>query len=245
MQTLDLNYIASRLEALEETIIFVLIERIQFSYNPVCYQKGESGFPGKEGESLFSLRLKGQEELDSRFGRFRTPEERPVNSDLPPSERIRKDVETGLAIDDYNLVNLSDRLKDEYLALLPSICPAGDDGHYGSSIERDVICIQALIRRVHFAAFYVAESKYRSDPEGYTVLIEAGDSDAIGDKLTRPEVEERILARVGEKSRRLQEISDYSLRSPLDPSLVTGLYRDVIIPLTKEGEVQYLLTRNR
>ncbi len=245
MQTLDLNYIASRLEALEETIIFVLIERIQFFHNPVCYREGESGFPGQDAESLFSLRLRGQEELDSRFGRFRTPEERPVNPGLPPPERQRPSIDTGLSIDDYNLVNLSPRLRDEYLNIIPRMCPAGDDGHYGSSIERDVICIQALIRRVHFAAFYVAESKYRSDPEGYSELIRAGNIAAIGDKLTRPEVEQRILARVGEKSRRLQEISDYSLRSPLDPTLVTELYRDVIIPLTKEGEVQYLLSRNR
>ena len=243
MQFPDLNYIASRLEALEETIIFVLIERIQFYYNPVCYLPGESGFPGEDGQSLFSLRLRGQEELDARFGRFRTPEERPVSRNLPSPERVRPEVDNGLLIDNLDRVNLSEKLRDAYLAVLPEICISGDDGHYGSSIERDVICIQALIRRVHFAAFYVAESKYRSDPEGYSALIKASDSAAIGDKLTRPEVEARILSRVHEKSRRLQEISDYSLRSPLDPEAVTGLYRDVIIPLTKEGEVQYLLCR--
>jgi chorismate mutase len=245
MDSLDLHYIASRLEALEETIIFVLIERIQFSYNEVCYIRGESGFTAAGEESLLSLRLRGQEELDSRFGRYLTPEERPVNRELPPPERSMPGDFRGLRIDSYDRVNLSAELLESYLALLPRICLPGDDGQYGSSIERDVICLQALIRRVHFAAFYVAESKFRGDPKGYGELIEKNDRDSIAEKLTRREVEERILSRVESKSRRLQEISDFSLRRVLKPEAVTELYRDVIIPLTKEGEVRYLFSRPR
>jgi chorismate mutase len=244
MDMLELDYIASRLEALEETIIFVLIERIQFMLNPSCYLPGESGFTGKDGESLFSLRLTAQEELDARFGRFLTPEERPVSRDLPSSERALRVSPRGLSIDDYDLVNLSGEIRDAYLRLLPRICADGDDGQYGSSIERDVICIQALARRVHFAAFYVAESKYRRDPEVYSSLVRAGETEEIGRRLTRPEVEARILDRVGTKSRRLQEISDFSLRRILDPEAVTDLYRDLIIPLTKKGEVLYMMARS-
>ncbi|WP_319562768.1 chorismate mutase [Marispirochaeta sp.] len=244
MDMLDLDYIASRLEALEETIIFVLIERIQFMLNPFCYRAGHSGFAGENDESLFSLRLKAQEEMDARFGRFLTPEERPVNRNLPPSLRDIIVSPRGLNIDDYDRVNVSPEITAAYLKLLPEICAEGDDGQYGSSIERDVICFQALARRVHFASFYVAESKYRKDPEVYGALIREGKAEEIGRKLTRPEVEERILERVRTKSRRLQEISDFSLRRVLDPDAVTELYRNVIIPLTKEGEIRYLLSRS-
>lgn len=244
MDMLDLNYIASRLEALEETIIFVLIERIQFMLNPSCYLAGQSGFDGEDTESLFSLRFRGQEELDARFGRFLTPEERPVNSNLPASRRNLIVSSRGLNIDNYDRVNLSPEISEAYLKLLPGICAEGDDGQYGSSIERDVICIQAVARRVHFASFYVAESKYRKDPQGYAALIREGRADEIGRKLTRPEVEERILERVRTKSRRLQEISDFSLRRVLDPDAVTQLYQNLIIPLTKEGEVRYLMARS-
>ena len=243
MDMLKLDYIASRLEALEETIIFVLIERIQFLHNTSCYLPGQSCFSGKDRESLFSLRLGAQEELDARFGRFLTPEERPVNRDLPVSLRDLRVNPRGLSIEDYNLVNLSSEISEAYLQLLPRICADGDDGQYGSCIERDVTCIQAIARRVHFAAFYVAESKFRQDPEGYKDLVREGKTEEIGRKLTRPEVEERILERVGNKSRRLQEISDFSLRRVLDPEAVTDLYRNVIIPLTKEGEVRYLMAR--
>ncbi|ORC31121.1 chorismate mutase [Marispirochaeta aestuarii] len=244
MDMLELDYIASRLEALEETIIFVLIERIQFMLNPSCYLPGKSGFNGKNAESLFSMRLKAQEEMDARFGRFLTPEERPVNRELPPSERKLQVSPRGLNIVDYDLVNLSGEIAGAYLQLLPRICTEGDDGQYGSSIERDVICIQALARRVHFASFYVAESKYRMNPESYDLLIREGKTEDIGAQLTRPEVEARILDRVRTKSQRLQEISDFSLRRVLDPEAVTALYRDVIIPLTKEGEVRYMMTRS-
>ena len=243
MKSLDLPYIASRLEALEETIIFVLIERIQFLHNPRCYTVDESGFSQAQGMSLFDFRLRGQEELDARFGRYLTPEERPVNRELPGAERTAPSAPTGLAVDSFDTVNLSAELEAAYLELLPRICAPGDDGQYGSSIERDVFCLQALIRRVHFAAFFVGESKFRADTDGYSALIRRRDRQAIGEKLTRPEVEQRILERVEHKCARLQEISDFSLRRVLDPADVTALYRDIIIPLTKEGEIRYLMAR--
>lgn len=244
MEPLNLEYIASRLQALEETIIFAVLERIQFRYNPVCYRPGASGFPAKGDQSLFELRLKAHEEMDARFGRYLFPEERPVNRSLPGAERRIPELAFPLSIEDFDRINLSRRIVEAYAAFLPRICEAGDDGQYGSCIERDLIAVQALIRRVHYAAFYVAESKYRSDTSTYADLIRRNDRIALEAHLTRPEVEERILDRVAEKSNRLQEISDFSLRRTLDPAQITELYRTVIIPLTKEGEVEYLLARS-
>lgn len=87
----DLNVIATMLEGLEETIIARLIDRAQFAANKVIYLSGQSGFrsdqPGSHELSLLDLRIRFQEEMDSQFGRFHVPEERPFSTDLPPSRR--------------------------------------------------------------------------------------------------------------------------------------------------------------
>ncbi len=44
---------------------------------PGPYQPGQSRFHPPETASLFELRLQYQETLDTQFGRYRIPEERP------------------------------------------------------------------------------------------------------------------------------------------------------------------------
>jgi chorismate mutase len=83
---LSLNRIAAQLEGLEETIIHKLLDRAQFLSNDVVYRVGESGFEGEPHQSLFTLRLRYQEEMDAVFGRFCVPEERPYTQGLPRSE---------------------------------------------------------------------------------------------------------------------------------------------------------------
>jgi chorismate mutase len=245
MNTLDLHQIAETLESLEETIIFKLIDRAQFRHNPAIYRPGESGFTGPGRRSLFELRLRYQECMDAAFGRFCVPEERPFNSRLPRPKRIAKLPPTGLAIRDYDIVNLTGEIRACYLNMIPVLCKEGADGHFGSSVEHDIYAIQAIARRVHYGAFYVAESKYRSDPKKYQALIDAKDSGRMMHLLTRKNVEERIINRVHTKVIAAQTHADSRLRHVVDPAPVISLYRDYIIPLTKKGEVTYLLNRTR
>jgi chorismate mutase len=240
---LELNTIAAVLEGLEETIISKLIDRAQFRVNRAAYTAGSSGFEGEEGRSLFELRLRYQEEMDARFGRFLVPEERPFTSDLPTPHRRAQLPDTGLGIADWNQVSVASAVLESYLQLLPLMCAPGDDGHYGSSVEHDVYVLQALSRRIHFGALYVAECKYREDPEGYSALVTARDEAALLGKLTRRSVEERIIDRVNEKVAHLQARVNRSVRTCIDPAVVTQFYRDRIIPLTKQSEVLYLLNR--
>jgi len=242
VRELSLDQIASVLEGLEETIIYKLIDRIQFKRNEPVYQPGKSGFPG-ETASLFELRLRYQEEMDSLFGRFMVPEERPFTSNLPPPKRRRLDPDSPLRIPDYNLVNLTSRILLDYLALLPRICPPGDDGHYGSSCEHDVYALQAISRRIHYGAFYVGEVKYRQDPGKYKGLLSAGDREALLAALTRKEVEDTIVQRVREKASTIQATIRTPIRTQLNAEVVAEFYRNTIIPLTKEGELLYLRHR--
>ena len=239
-----LEKIAGFLESLEETIIHKLIDRSQYKLNPPVYNENSSGFSGEPG-SLFMLRLKYQESMDSVFGRFAIPEERPFTGGLPAPHRSVIFADSFLFIADYDSINLTPEILADYLGLVPRICAPGDDGQYGSSAEHDVYALQAISRRVHYGSFYVAERKYRDAPAQYRKLLEAGDLAAVEKLLTRPEVEERIVGRVAEKTAMIQKTVRSDIRYTLDPQPLKDFYRDVIIPLTRKGEVRYMLGRNR
>jgi chorismate mutase len=240
-----LDTIAAHLEGLEETIISKLIDRAQFAQNLVVYKPGQSGFEGAGDISLFELRLRRVEQMDAEFGRFCVPEERPCFKDLPPSKRTTPPVPGVLAIEDFDCINMSEQIVAAYKSLIPQICALGDDGHYGSSTEHDVFAVQAIGRRVHFGALYVAESKYVSNRATYDALIDARDSVSIERSLTRPEVEERILQRVAQKVDHLQSQINPKVRRRIPAQAVLDFYRAHVIPLTKRGETAYLLHRRR
>ncbi|MFC1886471.1 chorismate mutase [Thermodesulfobacteriota bacterium] len=243
MITPDLDKIAADLEGLEETIIARLIDRAQFRRNRLAYQPGKSGFKGETELSLFALRLKFQEEMDACFGRFAVPEERPFNKNLPDARRIVRLPDNCLRLADYNVVNLTEKILTSYLDLVPLICAAGDDAQYGSSVEHDVYTIQAISRRIHYGAMYVAETKYLSNPATFEKAVDAKDSQTLETLLTRQTVEQRILRRVQEKVRVLQATAKVDTRITIDPGVVKKYYAAYIIPLTKEGEILYLLNR--
>lgn len=240
---LRLDVIASHLAALEETLIYKLLDRAQFAANPGAYQPGQSRFQPTETASLFELRLLYQETLDTQFGRYLIPEERPFHLGLPAPRRVPPQGETGLAITDLETINVSGPIRKAYLELLPLLSREGDDGQWGSSVEHDVICLQALGRRIHYGSLYVAETKYREDPARFDALVAAHDDPGLWAAITRAEVEERVLARVKAKVEAVQSVSDPSLRYLVDPSLVVDFFRQTIIPLTKEGEIRYLYQR--
>ena len=246
MVSVDLNVIAARLEGLEETIIHRLIDRAQFRRNPAAYSPGDSGFNDAGDRSLFDLRLRYQEEMDAAFGRFEVPEERPFHAGLPAPHRKAAPPNSPLDRTATAAVNCTPAIVAQYLEFVPTLCESGDDGHYGSSVEHDVLAIQAIGRRVHYGALYVAESKYRADPEQYAAAAETaavGDQTALMNLITRAEVEERILRRVSEKVDYLQVSRNPVARRRVDPQAVLKLYRDTIIPMTKKGEIDYLLVR--
>ena len=62
--------------------------------------------------------------------------------------------------------------------------------------------------------------------------------------ITFEQVEGKVQKRVEEKARTYgQEIDSNGSKFKIDPSLVSQLYRDWIMPLTKMVQVKYLLHR--
>jgi chorismate mutase len=238
-----LDLIAAKLEGLEETIILKLIDRCQFKANPSVYEKGKSGFTGEKSKSLLEVRLFYEENMDALFGRYEQPEERPFNNNLPESRRVVSIPKTGLSIRDYDAINLTSKIMESYIQLIPKLCKDGDDGQYGSSVVADVYSLQAIAERIHYGALFVAESKYRSSPSLYSKLVKERNEQGIIDSLTRKEVEERIILRVAEKVAHVQSTVNRKVRNIVDPETILTYYRDFIIPLTKKGELLYLLNR--
>ena len=240
--SLNLQDIASKLESLEETIIFRILDRAQLGRNRAVYQDGV--FPLNSGENnLLSHMMRFHEETHSMLGRYSVAEERPFFANLPePSEKIVIAKNSELHIDSYNLINLNDKIKDSYFKLLDDIS-AGDDGEYGTTAETDITTLQAIARRIHYGSFYVAESKYQANPDQYRELIEKRDTDSLMKLLTRQEVEDRIIERITIKCESIQSVSNPNIRKKIDSRIVSQFYFDTIIPLTKDGEILYLLNR--
>ena len=138
---------------------------------------------------------------------------------------------------------MSLEIETSYLDLLKKLCRPGDDGQYGSSTEHDVYALQSIARRIHFGALYVSECKFSADPETYSALITAHDVEALNLKLTRKEVEDKIVDRVREKVESIQSKANPKVRYLINPETAVEYYRNTIIPLTKKGEIAYLLKR--
>ncbi|KAH8912252.1 chorismate mutase-like protein [Coniochaeta sp. PMI_546] len=250
-KALDLSRIRYQLIRLEDTITFHLIERVQFPLNKNIYIPGAVPIPDTD-LSFMDWYLREQEKLQSLIRRFESPDEYPffpqqLNKPVLPSLDYPKILHP-------NDVNVNEKIKDFYTkSFLPKVCPdfgREDRGvsqeNYGSSATCDIACLQALSRRIHFGKF-VAESKFQSETERFTRLIQAGDRDGIGEAITKKEVEKKVLERLKLKAQTYG--TDPSLGAEagdqvkINVDAVVSMYEDFVIPLTKEVEVEYLMQR--
>lgn len=237
---LELSNIRNVLIRQEETIIFALVERAQFSVNEIIYRPG--GIPLRGYDSSFvDYLLHGTEKLHATVRRYTSPDEYPFFDDLP--EPILPPIDFGHVIQEHT-INANRQIKEMYIdKIVPAICAAGDDEQYGSSAVCDVACLQALSKRIHYGMF-VAESKFLSDSEAYTAVIKGGDREHILEMITDSDVEEKLLKRVERKAATYgQEIDSPNPEYKIKPAFIADLYKKWVIPLTKEVEVAYLLGR--
>lgn len=178
---------------------------MQFPHNKTIYVPGGVKIP-ESNLSLMDYLLSEQERLQSRMRRYQSPDEYPFFPDV-----LEDPILQPLAyphILHKNDVCVNDKIKEQYIDnVLPAVCPdlgREDRGetqeHYGSAATCDVTCLQALSRRIHFGKF-VAESKFREDPETFVRLIKAGDREGIDAAITNAPVEKKVLERLGLKAK--------------------------------------------
>ncbi|RSH81106.1 chorismate mutase aro7 [Apiotrichum porosum] len=275
---LSLDNIRGQLIRLEDTIIFLLIERGQFAYNKRIYETGafksQIGWEGSWLEwFLFEI-----ESFHAKARRYTSPDEYPFT----PIDKLPKPI---IDVQDYPVllhpqsashpsVNANSRILDFYVnhivpgitevtpgsprrgpsAIAEGTVPALDDGNYGSAATRDVEVLQALSRRIHFGMF-VSESKFQEAPWDFIphILSNPPNTAALEALITKPEVEARLLVRLANKARVYGCEMDADGRvvtaahsqqtgGKIDIEQVVRLYRDWVIPLTKDVELMGAVT---
>ncbi|EME40728.1 hypothetical protein DOTSEDRAFT_177891 [Dothistroma septosporum NZE10] len=250
-KALSLQHIRYQLIRLEDTVLYSLIERAQFPLNNTIYTPGAIPIHGS-ALSFSDWVLREQERLQSRIRRYQSPDEYPFFPDamedliLPPINypKILWD----------NEVNVNNELKQRYIdSILPAVCPSREreersreaQENYGSAATADVTCLQSLSRRVHFGKF-VAESKFKENPEKFVKLIKAGDTRGIDEAITNMAVERQVLERLRKKAEMYGQdpnLKEDGGQSKIPVDAVVSTYKDHVIPLTKVVEVDYLMQR--
>ncbi|URE34541.1 chorismate mutase [Musa troglodytarum] len=237
----------------EDSIVFSLIERAKYPRNAPAYDPSYLGSPAKfHGLSLVELFVRETEAVQAKAGRYENPVEIPffprhMTSTLAPPYDFPNELHAAAAA-----VNVSGTIWREYLdGWLPQITSQGDDGNYAPTAAADLVCLQALSRRIHYGR-YVAEAKYRDAPQDYNTAIRAQDRDALMKLLTFEGQEDAVKRRVEEKAKVFGQDVTLGKRADgggnatdykVDPVVVYRLYGDWVIPMTKMVQVEYLLRR--
>jgi chorismate mutase len=267
----------------EDTIIFNLIERAQFARNDAVYRPGAVPVPPLTASSssssssaaadcsLLEYVLRETERLHGSVRRYTSPDEHAFYpDDLPPLVLPPIDYPTSaLHAPAARQVAANARVLKAYLdVVLPLVAQPGDDSNYGSAATLDVLCLQALSKRIHYGMF-VAEAKFRAAPDQYGALIRARDADGLMRLLTDEAVERRVVERVVRKAAAFgQDISDGAGGASAEavdaaadaaaaaagsaaggktfkvrPDAFGELYDRIVMPMTKDVQVEYLLRR--
>lgn len=200
--------------------------------------------------SLFDWMLREQERFHSLLRRYESPDEYAFFPDALQKPILRPMQYPQIL--HLNNVNVNDKLKRSYVDhILPTACAhfgraERDEAeeNFGSAAVCDVNCLQALSRRVHFGKF-VAESKFRQKTELFVALIKAEDRPGIAAAITNEKVEQKVLERLRLKAITYGKDPSISAEGPvkIDADAVVNMYKDYVIPLTKEVEVEYLMQR--
>lgn len=243
---LMLGDLRERLIRQEETIIFALIERAQFRVNGLIYTPGAFDLPaGGYASTFLEYLLYEIETAYAKVRRYTSPDEHAFapRGALPAPILPALDYPRTL---NANEINVNERILRMHIdSIVPAVCESGDDQNYGSAATADVACLQALSKRIHYGKF-IAEAKVQECPETYARLASASDRDAIHKRLSDATVEDVLLRRVANKARNYG--SDVTVEGAREvykvkPELIARIYRDLIIPLTKEVEIDYILMR--
>jgi len=225
---MELENIRRKLERMEDSIIFSLFERSQYKRNDKLYVPGAIKINSSENMSFLDYMLFETEKVHASAGRYDNPEEHSFFGNLPLKIVDRKAEWTVKKTG----INLNSEIKKIYLDTIPKICEKGDDNEYGSSALCDINCLQNISKRVHYGTF-VAESKFLYDSNAYKKLIGARDRESIKIKLRNEDTESKILERVKEKG----------IRYGIDSKFIANFYKEKIIPMTINAEIEYLMKR--
>ncbi|KAK0530588.1 chorismate mutase aro7 [Tilletia horrida] len=231
---LNLTLIRTVLEHAEDRIISAIIERSQYAYDARLYSSPPN--------STLDWFLARQEALLALTGQWELPDQVPFTSRARLPAPVYP-VPTYPSVLHSAAANFSRNhaLKKAYLNstlpslnLPPSQKTGGPNPALGPTLHADTALLHLLSSRIHLGR-YVAESKYASNTSLYAQPIASKNLTALNALITNTTVEEANVVRVQSKAGMYGDGAQ--------AQAVGALYRDVLIPLTKEVEVGYLLGR--
>lgn len=243
----NLQNIRDELIKLEDTIIFKFIERSHFLTCPEVYKPNNPKLPLKDFPGSFlDWALLHLEITHSKIRRYESPDQTPFFPGQLAKPILPSITYPQLLDPLASEVNYNDKIKEIYASKIVPLISKGDGDdplNYGSVVTADIDCLQSLSKRIHFGKF-VAEAKFRANEKLYTELIRKRDIQGLIDSITNTEVEEKILARLTRKAEvyGVDPMGDNSQRK-ITPEYLVRIYKNVVIPITKEVEVEYLLRR--
>ncbi|KAL3650912.1 chorismate mutase [Castilleja foliolosa] len=245
---LNLESLRKCLVRQEDTIVFSLIERSKYPMNSAMYDDDKLG-TAVLSASFFDFFIKESEALQAKAGRYTSPEENAFFPDNLPAPLLPPVNHAPVLHPPGASININEKILNLYVkTLLPLVAAEGDDRNYAPTATSDLICLQALSRRIHFGKF-VAEVKFKDAPQDYYTAIRAKDREALMKLLTFESVEETIKKRVEKKAMVFGQDIDIKendidgKRYKVNPSIVSRLYGEFVIPLTKFVQVEYLIRR--
>lgn len=244
---LDLSNIRDELVRMEDSIIFKFIERSHFPTCSAVYRKNDPYLPLPNYDGSFlDWALVHMEITQSQLRRFESPDETPFFPDkivkpILPSINYPKVLAPYAPKVNYN--NKVKALYENEITPLISRYDGEQPENYGSVATSDIETLQSLSRRIHFGKF-VAEAKFQDDRPLYTDMIKRKDVNGIMKSITNSAVEEKILQRLTRKAEvyGVDPTSNKGERR-ITPEYLVKIYKEFVIPLTKEVEIDYLLKR--
>jgi chorismate mutase len=198
------------------------------------------------------------------------PERLPTDLDALPSLHYPEDLLS--SIGGANELNFNKKLMDMYInTVVPSLCTRGDDEQHGSTSLCDIAALQALSRRVHYGKFVADPEAYQRlvDANDVDGVMELLTNKAVEDQVLRrawlkaatygqePLLSElppigktgtaSIVAAAAASAvvaalEALDNEEDHK-KGKVEPKVIESVYRDIVIPLTKDIEVAYLFRR--
>ncbi|XBW38187.1 hypothetical protein QEN19_003779 [Hanseniaspora menglaensis] len=243
-----LDNIRNELVQMEDFIIFQFIKRSEYPISEKLYSTDVYKRPVLPDEtfegSFMDYMHRELEILQSKLRRFDSPDETPFfPKDIVPSILEKIDYPKLLA---KGTITYNNKIRSLYVdEILPLIADNSTDEEYvaqqlGSITVIDIELLQNLSRRIHFGLF-VAESKYRNNITKFKDLIKNKDYDGIHKEITNQAVEDMILERLEKKGD--SYIYKTFKNKKITPQYLVKIYKDFIIPITKEVEVEYLMNR--
>ncbi|WVZ77623.1 hypothetical protein U9M48_025471 [Paspalum notatum var. saurae] len=245
-EQLSLAAVRDALVRLEDSVVFALIERAKHRRNAPAYAPAAAA----GGRSLVEFFVR-----EAETGHYQKPEDVPFFPQDLPSPLFPSKYSAKVLHPSASLVTVNDAIWKMYFnELLPLFTVDGDDGSYAETVALDFVCLQVISRRIHIGK-YVAEVKFKDAPQDYSPLIQAKDSNSLMNLLTFKAVEEKVKKRAEKKARTFgqnvtledtagkQEGTAGDSGCKVDPKVLSKLYDQWVMPLTKDVEVEYLLRR--